>query len=80
MQAVEIVVAETMSALLTSRPSVLEGIIASARRHASRSIRSSDDAAFALELDRQMTRLLRNIALLLSTDALATERSEWRPR
>lgn len=69
MQAVEIVVTETLAALVATRPGILAGITASAKRHTSRLSATSDDTGFALELDRQTARLLRNMALAVGIAA-----------
>lgn len=71
MQAVEIVVTETLAALINTRPEawrIAPQIAARTRRHIARM--PADDAAFALELDRQTTRLLRNIALRLGIETV----------
>lgn len=71
MQAVEIVMTETLAALISSRPEArtLSAQIAErTRRHIARM--PAEDAAFALELDRQSTRLLRNIALRIGIETV----------
>lgn len=70
LQAVEILVTETLATLLAANPALIREVSERSRRHATRLVAGAVDAGMAIELDRQMARMLRNIALRVGLDGL----------